>query len=114
MLGRRAEVPVGGDVSAAGMETNELWSSSRVVLTSKVAPDWLHKSEQPIRSQVRKLTQTFDMTTTQEFPLQSMSSTSLFGRQSMASLNYMKEILEMRSLIILTKKNILNQILQKT
>ena len=30
--------------------------------TSKLAPDWLHKSEQPIRSQVSKLTQLWTMT----------------------------------------------------
>ena len=59
---------------------------SIVVSTSKLAPDWLHKSEQSIRSQVskpapnwlhkseqpiqvRKLTQLdLDMTTTHKFP----------------------------------------------
>ena len=43
---------------------------SRVVSTSKLASDWLHKSEQQIRSQVNKLTQLLTMTTTQKFPLQ--------------------------------------------
>ena len=32
------------------------------------APDWLHKSEQPIRSQVSKLAQLLTMTTTHKFP----------------------------------------------
>ena len=32
------------------------------------SPDWLHKSEQPIRSQISKLTQLLTMTTTQKFP----------------------------------------------
>ena len=35
-----------------------------------LAPDWLPKSEQPIRSQVIKLAQFFTMTTSQKFPLQ--------------------------------------------
>ena len=34
------------------------------------APDRLHKSEQPIRSQISKLTQLLTMTTTEKFPLQ--------------------------------------------
>ena len=38
--------------------------------TSKLAPDWLHKSEQPISSQISKLTQFLTMTTTHKFPLQ--------------------------------------------
>ena len=41
---------------------------SRVGSTSKLAPDWLHKSEQPIRSLVSKLTQLLTMTTTHKFP----------------------------------------------
>ena len=45
-------------------------SLSIVVSTSKLAPDWLHKSEQPIRSQVSKLTYFFTTTTTHKFPLQ--------------------------------------------
>ena len=44
-------------VTLYGMEIYELFSLSRVGPTSKLAPDWLHKSEQPIRSQVSKLTQ---------------------------------------------------------
>ena len=43
---------------------------SRVVSTSKLASDWLHKREQPIRGQVSKLTQFLRMTTTHKFPLQ--------------------------------------------
>ena len=43
---------------------------SRVVSTSKMAPNWLHKSEQPFRSQVSKLTQLLTMTTTHKFPPQ--------------------------------------------
>ena len=40
------------------MEIYELLSLSRVGSTSKLPPDWLHKSEQqPIRSQLSKLTQ---------------------------------------------------------
>ena len=38
--------------------------------TSKLAPDWLHMSEQPIRSQVSKLTKLLTMTATKKFPLQ--------------------------------------------
>ena len=41
--------------------------------TDKLAPDWLCKSEQPIRSQVSKLTQLLTMTTTHKFPTQSVS-----------------------------------------
>ena len=52
----------------AGTEIYELQSLSRVVSTIKLAPDWLHKSEQPIRSQANMLTQL--LTTTQKFPLQ--------------------------------------------
>ena len=40
-----------------GMEIYELKSLSKVVSTSQLASDWLHKSEKPIRSQVSKLTQ---------------------------------------------------------
>ena len=43
---------------------------SRAVSKSRLAPDWLHKSEQPVRSQVSKLTQLLTMTTTHKFPLQ--------------------------------------------
>ena len=53
----------------SGMEIYQLWSLSRVVSTSKLAPDWLHKSEQPIRSQVSKMTQLLTMATTHIFPL---------------------------------------------
>ena len=35
-----------------------------------LAPDWLHESEQPIRSQNSKLTQLLTMTATHKFPLQ--------------------------------------------
>ena len=35
-----------------------------------LAPDWLHRSEQNIRSQVSKLTQLLTMTTTHKFPTQ--------------------------------------------
>ena len=49
------------------METYELQSLSRVVSTSKLAPDWLLKSEQPIRSQDSKLTQLLTMTQTHKF-----------------------------------------------
>ena len=35
-----------------------------------VAPDWLNKSEQPIRSQISKLTELLTMTRTHKFPLQ--------------------------------------------
>ena len=37
---------------------------------SKLAPDWLHKSEQLIRSQVSNLTQLLTMTQTHKFPPQ--------------------------------------------
>ena len=37
---------------------------------SQLAPDWLHASEQPIRSQVSKLTQFLTLTTTHKFRLQ--------------------------------------------
>ena len=40
----------------AGMEIYGLKSKSIAVSTSKLAFDWLHKSEQPIRSQVSELT----------------------------------------------------------
>ena len=36
--------------------------------TSQLASDWLHNSEQPIRSQASKLTQLLTMTTTRKFP----------------------------------------------
>ena len=52
------------------MEIYESKSLSRVVSKSKLAPDWLRKSEQPIRNQDRKLTQLLTMTTTHKFPLQ--------------------------------------------
>ena len=45
------------------------WVVPRAVSTSKLAPDWLHKSEQPIRSQVSKLTLLLTMITTNKFPL---------------------------------------------
>ena len=53
-----------------GVETYEFKSWSRVVSTSKLAPDWLPKSEQPIKSQLSKLTQLLTMTTTHKFPPQ--------------------------------------------
>ena len=59
----------------ARMEIYELQSLSRVGSTSMMAPDWLHKSEQPIRSQVRKLTQLLTMTQTHKFSLQIMNGT---------------------------------------
>ena len=37
---------------------------------SKLAPDWLHEGEQPIESQVSKLTQLLTMTTSHKFPAQ--------------------------------------------
>jgi hypothetical protein len=40
------------------------------VSTIKLAPDWLPKSEQPIRSQESKLIHLLTMTTTHKFPLQ--------------------------------------------
>ena len=56
------------------MEIYELKSSSRVGSPSKLAPNWLHKSEQPIRSQVSKLTQLLTLTTTHKFPPQDGSA----------------------------------------
>ena len=44
-----------------------------------MAPNWLHKSEQPIRSRVSKLTQVLTITTTHKFP-------SLVGGSSVAEL----------------------------
>ena len=64
----------GHDGCPPGMEIYECQSLSRVVSTSKLAPDWLHESEQPIRSQVSNLTQLLTMTTTRKFPLQYASS----------------------------------------
>ena len=55
-----------------GAETFELQSLSRGVSTRKLAPDWLHRSEQPIRSQVTKLTQLLTVTTTHKFPVQDL------------------------------------------
>ena len=49
------------------METYEFQSLSRVGSTSKLAPVWLHKSEQPIRSQISSLTQLLTMTPTPKF-----------------------------------------------
>ena len=54
-------------------------SLSRVVSTSMLAPDWLHKSEQPIRS---KLTKLLTMTQTQKFPLQPLPDGSGRGQHS--------------------------------
>ena len=51
---------------------------SRVRSTNKLALDWLYKSEQPIRSQVSKLTQLLTLTTTQKFSLQAVSMTGVF------------------------------------
>ena len=59
-----------------GMEIYELKSLSRVGSTSMLAPDWLQKSEQPIRSQVSKLSQLLTMSTTIKFPLQHYRSRS--------------------------------------
>ena len=42
----------------------------RVVSTSRLAPDCLHKSEQPIRSQISKLTQVLTLTSTHKYPRQ--------------------------------------------
>ena len=44
--------------------------------TSKLDPDWLRKSEQPIRSQVSKLTKLSTMTQTHKFPLQEAAAES--------------------------------------
>ena len=46
------------------------WVVPRAVSTSKLAPDWLHKSEQPIRSQVGKLTHLMTIATIYKFPFQ--------------------------------------------
>ena len=51
-----------------------MWLLSRVGSTSKLAPDWLHKSEQLIRSQDSKLTKLLTLTKTQKFPLQVLDS----------------------------------------
>ena len=58
------------------MEIYELQSLLRVVSTSELAPDWLQKSEQPIRIQVSKLTQLLTMTKTQKFPFQVLDDVS--------------------------------------
>jgi len=42
------------------------------VSTSKLAPDWLHMSEQPIRRQVSKLAKLLTVTQTHKFPLQEL------------------------------------------
>ena len=47
-----------------------LWVVPRAVSTSKLAPDWLHKSEQPIRSQVGKLTHLMTIASIYTFPFQ--------------------------------------------
>ena len=52
--------PWTADYKPPGMEIYELKSLSRVVSTSKLAPDWLHNSEKPMKRQVRKLTPTLD------------------------------------------------------
>ena len=44
---------------------------------SKLASDWLHKREQPIRSQVSSADPTLDMTTTHKFPPQNFTYTCL-------------------------------------
>ena len=49
-----------------GTETYALESLS----TSKLAPNWLYKSVQPIRGQISKLTQLLTLTRTQKFPPQ--------------------------------------------
>ena len=49
----------------------------------KLAPDWLHRSEQPIRSQASKLTQLLTMTTTHKFPLQGTPETDPASRNDM-------------------------------
>ena len=55
-------------------EIYELQSLSRVGSTSKLAPDWLHRHEQPIRGQVSKLTQLLTITQTHKFTLQGTPS----------------------------------------
>ena len=54
---------------------------SRVVSTSKLAPAWLHKSEQPITSRASKLTQLLTMTTTYKFPPQEIQLVALAALQ---------------------------------
>ena len=61
------------------MEIYELQSLSTVGSTRKLAPDWLHKSEQPIRSQVSKLTQLLTLTATYKFSLQVVPCSGLLG-----------------------------------
>ena len=56
---------------------------SRVVSTSKLAPDWLHRSEQPIRSRVSNLTQPLIMTQSYKFPLQDNELDDNFMLQAM-------------------------------
>ena len=58
------------DADLAGIEIYELQSLSRVVSTSILAPDWLHKSEQPKRSQAIVLIQLLTIPHIHKFPLQ--------------------------------------------
>ena len=66
---------------------------STVVSTSKLAPDLLLKSQQPIRSQISKLTQLLTVTTTHKFPLQeqlakfSSDSLSRLGQDGLSRLS---------------------------
>ena len=46
----QAEVVGQALTNVQGWKTMSCSHQSRVVLTSKLAPDWRHKSEQPIRS----------------------------------------------------------------
>ena len=67
-----------GVVSTSNLPPDWLHTSEQLIrsqvsslVSSRLAPDWLNMSEQPIRSQVSKLTQLLTMTTTHRFPLQS-------------------------------------------
>ena len=52
---------------------------SRVVSTSRLAPDWLDESEQSIRSLVSKLTQLLIRTESHKFPPQHVNVTDDVG-----------------------------------
>ena len=66
-------------------QSQELWP------TSKLAPDWLHKSEQPIGSQVNKLTGLLTTTQTPKFPVEvylylcSKMRTTAVGKPALAN-----------------------------
>ena len=66
--GHQRPLQTGGRRS--GMEIYELLSLSTVGSTSKLASDWLHKSEQSLRGQVSTLIHLLTMTTTHKFPPQ--------------------------------------------